>query len=184
MNEILKCITERYSCRAYEDTPLTDEQIKTLVDAALISPSGMNLQPWHLTVVTDKALLEELDADGVAILAAMEDKKRYERIMSRGGKMLYNAPCLIIVTNDGSKWAAIDSGVICQTVTLAAHSMGLGSCILGLGGVPLLGPRGEEFKNRLQIPEGYEFAIGILVGISKIGPAPHEHVMDKVTYIK
>ena len=184
MNEILKGLAERYSCRAFEDTPLTDEQIKTVVDAALISPSGLHLQPWHLTVVTNRAFLEELDADGVAVLAAMEDKTRYERIMSRGGKLMYNAPCMIIVTNDGSKWAAIDSGIICQSVTLAAYSLGLGSCILGLGAVPLQGPRGEEFKKRLKIPEGYEFAIGVLVGTAKIGPGDHEHDMNKVTYIK
>ena len=184
MNETLKVIAERYSCRAFEDTQLTDEQIKTVVDAALISPSGMNLQPWHITVVTNKALLEELDTDGVALLAAMEDQKRYERIMSRGGKLLYNAPCLILVTNDGTKWAAIDSGIVCQTVTLAAHAIGLSSCILGLGAVPLQGPRGNEFKKRLEIPEGYEFAIGILVGHAKIGPGDHEHDMSKVTYIK
>jgi len=183
MNETLKSITDRYSCRDFEDTPLTDEQIKTVVDAALISPSAMNLQPWHLTVVTDKAFLEEIDADGVALLAAMEDKKRYERIMSRGGKLMYNAPCMIIVTNDGSKWSAIDSGIVCQSVTLAAHSIGLGSCILGLGAVPLLGPRGGEFKKRLKIPEGHEFAIGILVGTAKSGAAEHEHDMSKVTYI-
>jgi len=184
MNETLKCIYDRYSCRNFESTPLTDEQVKTIVDATLISPSGMSLQPWHITVVTDKAFIEELDADGLAILAAMEDQTRYQRIMSRGGKMLYNGPCLIIITNDGSKWAAIDSGILCQTIALTAHAIGLGSCIVGLGGVPLLGPRGDEFKARLKIPEGFQFAIGVLVGTPKIGPAPHEHDTNKVTYIK
>jgi len=184
MNEQIKVINERYSCRAFESTPLTEEQIKTIVDATLISPSGMNLQPWHITVVTDKAFLEELDADGVSILAAMEDKKRYERVMSHGGKMLYNAPCLMVITNDGSKWAAIDSGILCQTIALTACSIGLGSCIFGLGAVPLLGPRGEEFKKRLKIPEGYEFAIGVLIGTAKMGKSDHVHDMNKVTYIK
>ena len=183
MNEILKGIAERYSCRAYADTPLTEEQIKTVVNAALASPSAMNNQPWHVTVITDKAFIDELDADGLAILAAMEDQTRYNRIMSRGGKMLYNAPCMIIVTNDGSKWAAIDSGILCQNIALAAHSIGLGNCIVGLGGVPLQGPRGDEFKKRLKIPEGYEFAIGVLVGTAVSGQDPHELDASKVTYI-
>ena len=124
MNETLKCIAERYSCRAFEDAPLTDDQVKTLVEAALAAPSGMNNQPWHVTVVTDKAFIDELDDDGLAILAAMEDQTRYNRIMSRGGKMLYNAPCLIIITNDGSKWAAVDSGILVQNMALAAQSLG------------------------------------------------------------
>ena len=184
MNETLKTIASRYSCRGFADTPLTDEQVATLVNAALASPSANNLQPWHITVITDKSFIDELDADGLAILKEMEDQTRYERIMSRGGKMLYNAPCMFIITNDGSKWAAIDSGILCQDIALAAHSIGLGNCIVGLGGVPLLGPRGDEFKKRLKIPEGYEFAIGVLAGTAKEIKEPHELEKNKVTYIK
>ena len=80
MNGTLKTIVERYSCRDFADTPLTDEQIKLLVDAALASPSAMNRQPWHIIMVTDKALIEELDDEGMNILAAAEDKSGYERI--------------------------------------------------------------------------------------------------------
>ncbi|HOO26028.1 MAG TPA: nitroreductase family protein [Clostridiales bacterium] len=44
MNETLKSIAERYSCRDFADTPLTDEQIKALADAALSAPSAVNRQ--------------------------------------------------------------------------------------------------------------------------------------------
>jgi len=114
----------------------------------------------------------------------MEDQTRYNRIMSRGGKMLYNSPCMIIITNDGSKWAAIDSGIVVENIALAAHSLGLGNCIVGLGGIPLLGARGDEFKARMKIPEGYEFAIGVLVGTALSTQDQHEHEKGKVTYIK
>ena len=184
MNETLKAISERYSCRDFADVPLTDEQIEALVGAALAAPSGMNSQPWHVTVVTNKALIEELDADGVATLAAAEDKTFYERVISRGGKMLYNAPCLIVITADGSKWSSVDSGILCQNVTLAAQSMGLGSCIVGMLTIPLNSPRGDEFKKRLGFPDGYEFVISVLAGTVSSGKEPHDRDYGKVTYIK
>ena len=183
MNETLKNIAERYTCRDFNDTPLTDAQVKALVDAALAAPSAINLQPWHIVVVRDKQLIDEMDADGVNILATAEDKGAYERILSRGGKMFYNAPCLFIILHDGSKYGVIDSGILCQNVVLAAESLGLGTCIVGMAAIPLAGPRGEEFKKKIKCPQGHEFAIGVLIGTANSGKNPHELNPAKVTYI-
>ena len=183
MNETLKNIAERYSCRDFADTPLTEGQIKDLVSAALAAPSALNIQPWHIVVVTDKALLKELDDEGIGILAAAEDKTTYERIMGRGGKLLYNAPCLIYILSDGSRYSVLDSGILCQNIVLAAQSLGLGTCIVGMAGVPLSGQRGDEFKKRLKFPGSHEFAIGVLVGTVKSGKEPHEPDVSRVTYV-
>jgi nitroreductase len=183
MNETLKTIAERYSCRDFADTALTDGQIKAIVEAALAAPSVMNRQPWHIIIVTDKGLIEELDAEGMGILAAAEDKSGYERIMSRGGKLFYNAPCMVIAAPNGSDFAAMDCGILSQNVALAAHSLGLGSVICGMAGIPLSGPRGHELKKRLRFPSGYCFGIAVLVGIAKSRKEPHELDKGKVTYI-
>ena len=183
MNETLKTIAGRYSCRDFEGTALTDGQIKAIVEAALASPSGMNRQPWHVIIVTDKGLIEELDAEGMVILAAAQDKSGYERIMSRGGKMFYNAPCMVIAAANGSDNAALDCGILSQNVALAAHSLGLGSVICGMAGIPLSGPRGDELKKRLRFPDGYSFGIAVLVGMAKSRKEPHELDIGKVTYI-
>jgi nitroreductase len=184
MNETLKTIAERYSCRDFADTALTDEQIKAVVEAGLAAPSGMNRQPWHIIIVTDKGLIEELDAEGVGILASADDKSVYERIMSRGGKLFYNAPCMVVVASEGPQAAAMDCGILSQNVTLAVHSLGLGSVICGMAGIPLSGPRGDELKKRLRFPDGYCFGIAILAGTAKSTKAPHELDTGKVTYIK
>jgi len=183
MNETLKNISERYSCRDFADTPLTDAQIKNLVDAALAAPSALNLQPWHVVVVTDKALIEEMDAEGMKALAAADDKSAYERIMSRGGKMFYNAPCLFIIMQDGSDYGVLDSGILCQNVVLAAQSIGLGTCIVGMLRVPLNSPRGDEFKKRLKLPANHKFAVGILTGTAVTGKIPHDPDPGRVTYV-
>jgi len=184
MNETLKAIVERYSCRDFADTPLTDAQIQTIAEAAVAAPSAMNRQPWHIIVITDKALINELDDESMGILAAAEDKSGYERIMSRGGKIFYNAPCMVMVASDGSQYAAMDCGILSQNVALAAHALGLGSVICGMARIPLDGPRGGEFKKRMQFPDGYGFGIAILAGAAKSGKAPHELDRSKITYIE
>ena len=183
MNETLKTITGRYSCRDFTGAALSDEQIKSIVEAALAAPSAMNRQPWHIIVVTDKALIDELDVEAMSILAAADDKSGYERIKSRGGKVYYNAPCMVLVVSNGSGFAAMDCGILSQNAALAAASLGLGSVICGMAGIPLSGPRGDELKKRLKFPDGYDFAISILVGAAKSRKEPHELDKGKVTYI-
>ena len=183
MNDTLTNIAERYSCRDFADTPPTDGQIKAIVNAALAAPSGMYRQPWHIIVIRNKTLIDELDAEGMSVLGAAEDKSRYEYMMSRGGKLFYNAPCMLIILSDDSKWGTLDSGIQCQNVALAAQSIGLASCIVGMAEIPLSGKRGDEFKRRLVFPDGYDFAIGVLIGTAKSGKKPHEHDKTKVTYI-
>jgi len=184
MNETLKNIAGRYSCRDFKDTPLSEEQIETLVSAALSAPSARNIQPWHVIVVTDKTLLEDLDAEGIELLSKSEDKAMYDVLMARGGTMFYNAPSLILVLSDGSRWGELDSGILCQNVVLAAESMGLGTCIVGLARIPINGPKSEEYARRLNIPDGYTFAIGVLVGEINSGKKPHEHDRSKVSYVR
>jgi nitroreductase len=78
----------------------------------------------------------------------------------------------------------MDCGILSQNIALAAHSLGLGSVICGMAGIPLSGPRGSEFKKRLKFPDGYDFGIAVLLGTAKSGKEPHELDMSKVTYIE
>ena len=183
MNETLKTIAQRYSCRDFAAAPLTQNQLQILVDAALAAPSAVNRQPWYVIAVTDKELIDDMDAEGMSVLSA-EDPSGYERIRARGGKLFYGAPCMMIVASDGSAYGSMDSGILTENVCLAAHSIGLGTCIVGMAGVPLGGPRGEEFKKRVKFPDGHVFGIGILIGVVNTGKEPHELDMSRVTYVK
>ena len=44
-------INTRFSCRAYLDKPVSETDVKYIVETATRSPSGGNLQPWHVYVV-------------------------------------------------------------------------------------------------------------------------------------
>jgi hypothetical protein len=46
------------SCRAFLPTPVPQQTIRTILDRARRAPSGGNLQPWHLHVLTGRVLAE------------------------------------------------------------------------------------------------------------------------------
>ena len=183
MNEVLKAIFDRYSCRDFSPAPLTDDQVQTLAKAALAAPSAVNRQPWHIIAVTDKTLIDEYGDDAMSILKA-QGSEFYQRMLDRGGKVFYNAPCLIFIVVDATvDSAAVDCGIVTQNIALAAHSMGLGNVICGLAAGPLSGPRAQEWSKRLQIPEGYSFGMSVCIGMAQSGKEPHELDVNKLTFI-
>ena len=150
--------------------------------AAVQSPSAMNNQPWKIIVIKDKALIDEMDAATMEMLSKKEEERAvYERMMSRGGKIFYNAPCMIVIAK--APGTDMDCGIVSENIALAASSLGLGNVICGLAGLPFGTEKGEIFKEKI-IPEGYEFGVAVLIGYAaeKEG-APHETDMAKISYI-
>ena len=62
MNEVLKAIHERRSTRGFNDVQLTEEQLQTLMDVALASPTARNTQMWHFSFVQNKEALAQFGA--------------------------------------------------------------------------------------------------------------------------
>ena len=60
--ETLDAILTRRSIRKYTDKPVTDEQVKMLLTAAMAAPSAGNAQPWQFVVVRDHDLLAKVAA--------------------------------------------------------------------------------------------------------------------------
>ncbi len=50
--ELTEAIRARSSVRAFLDQPVTREQVEAVMDTARWSPSGVNMQPWRVEVVT------------------------------------------------------------------------------------------------------------------------------------
>lgn len=187
MNETLETIAKRYSCRDYQDKMPPDEILQAIAQAALQAPSGMNRQAWRVIVVKDRDLMREMEAEGLAYLAAMEDQSGYNRIMERGGRLFYGAPCMIVVPIDPAQYgpALIDCGILCQNITLAATSLGIANVMCGFAGLAFAsGLRAEEFSKRLGFPQGYAFGCSVLLGYANTTKPPHEPDPEKIIYIQ
>ena len=181
MNETLNIIKNRYSCRDFADTPLTDEQITAIAEAAVQSPSGNNSQRWYISIVKDKNLIDDLNTEALHAMSKLDDKTLYNNMMSIGG-VFYHASCILFISTPGPE-AALDCGIVTENIALAATSLGLGNCICGLARFCFTEQKSEHFKKALKFPSGYDFGMSILLGTPATARVPHEPDLSKVTII-
>ncbi len=57
---ILDIVRKRRSVRKYQATPVPEDALARVLEAARLAPSGKNLQPWKFIVVKDPAVKERL----------------------------------------------------------------------------------------------------------------------------
>lgn len=70
MPTILDAITSRSSKRAYLPKPIPKEIQEKILNAASMTPSGANMQPWSVYAVSNKEVLKNI---GDAIIAKMDE---------------------------------------------------------------------------------------------------------------
>lgn len=119
----------RQSCRKYDsERPIEEEKIKAILDAAILSPSACNGQPYHLTVCkgeiaeqvarSTKDLKINTFVHEAPVLIVISEKP-YSKMAAVGAK---------IKNND---YRSIDIGIVAAYITAEATVQGLGSCIIG-----------------------------------------------------
>ena len=163
-NPVLEAIADRRSIRGYKPEQITQEQLDVLLRAGEQAPSAKNQQPWHFTVVRDKAILKEISD---------ETGKKMKR--EGDADIFYGAPTVIILScdPDGHPWTRLDCGIAVENMALAAHSIGLGSVIIGICYMALDGDRKDYYSKLLKFPDKYTFAVSIAVGVPSTTKDPH-----------
>ncbi len=183
-NWVLSLLYSRRSHRAYEKTPLTQDQTDALLQAALSSPSAVNRQPWHFTVVRNQELLDEMNREVRRQAMMRSPEMRSPRFADDQFHVFYHAPTVIFLSSvPGNHYAPIDCGIAVEDIALAAESLGLGSVILGMPRDAFAGEKAEEFRKALQFPEGYDFVIAIAVGVPADTKAPHPVGENKISFV-
>ncbi|MCL2574920.1 MAG: nitroreductase family protein [Defluviitaleaceae bacterium] len=186
MNDVLKTIQNRFSCRGYTGEAVAPSDVRAIAAAGLQAPSAKNFQPWKIIAINNKSIIDKLDNEGMEYLKSLEDQRLYQLFVDRGGKLFYNAPALFIVLkeeNPQGTWVDIDCGILVQNMALAATSLELNTCIVAFAAFAFNGANAEEMKKTVQWPDGYEFAMGLLVGEGNTTKEPHEIDWDKVVVI-
>ena len=144
----------RQSCRAYDETrPVEEEKLNAILEAAQLSPSACNGQPYHFTVCRGEVAKEVAKAT-----------------MGLGmNKFSVQAPVLIVVSEMpyvksaamGAKvkkndYRSIDIGIATAYLTAEAAAQGLSTCILGwLDSDKICKLCDLEYPARLVITLGY-----------------------------
>jgi nitroreductase len=171
-NPVLEAISQRRSIRGYKPEQITTEELDLLLKAAQESPSANNSQPWHFSIVQNKELLQEINAEVKAKLQLKLDD------------LFFAAPSVIFISCDAnSRWGRLDSGIAVENIAIAAQAIGLGSVILGLPEPAFTGEKGEYFNKALKFPEGHSFAVAIAVGYPTTTKEAHPLKPDRIVYI-
>ena len=184
-NQTLDIINSRRSHRAYKADKISDEILNDILQAALASPSAMNLQPWHFSLVTDTNLINEINSAGCDYIKSSGDKTAIDRMEKRNWDIFYKAPAVIFISSDTTaKWHFLDAGIAVQNTALAAESLGLGSVIIGMIDCAFLTDKGPILEKKLQFPDGYKFSIAIALGYPDDDKPSHNIDQDKISIIK
>jgi nitroreductase len=131
--------------------PVSSEEIRSLLEAAMAAPSANNSQPWRFVLVRDKEKLRRLSET------------------HPHGKMLAKAALAIAVCGDPaiSDWWVVDCAAATENILLAAAGLGLGGVWLGCHGRK---EREEEVRRELHIPA----TIGVLSLVALGHPGEHK----------
>ena len=76
--DLKDAIYGRRSIRKFTDQPISDEDIKEIMEAGTMAPSGMNMQPWHFVAIKNPDALNELKgfiSAGISSFSAQLEKR-------------------------------------------------------------------------------------------------------------
>jgi nitroreductase len=207
-NETLTTIYERRAVRRYKDKAVSKDLIEQLLDAGRMAPSAINRQPWKFYVLTNKEDIKiyskEIAAAAIKGILAGAVKKgifgfiktNWNMIIKTGRDLLHfshgadflkaenaifhGAPVVIFITSPkDNEWAQLDVGMCAQNIMLAAKSMGLDSCPVGLAKFV------EQTKIyvKLNVPESDQINLAIILGYGNENPEPKERVRGNAFFV-
>ncbi|MFC1987007.1 nitroreductase family protein [Chloroflexota bacterium] len=135
--DALEAILTRRSIRKYTKDPVPENIVRELLAAAMSAPSSEGERPWYFTVITERALLNEISA-----------KVKYSEMLRGATLAIAVCSALNLQTSDGF-WVQ-DCSASTQNILLAAHARGLGAVWIGLYPVE---NRAVSIQNILGLPE-------------------------------
>ncbi|WP_059172779.1 oxygen-insensitive NADPH nitroreductase [Bacillus sp. FJAT-27445] len=187
MNETISTILGHRSIRKFEDRPLSDEQIKTIVECAQAASTSSFIQAYSIIGVKDaekKQRLAEIAGSQMYVennghfFVFCADLYRHFLIGEKEGREVLES----IESTEKFMVAVIDAALAAQNAAVAAESMGLGICYIG-------GLRNnlEEVQKVLSTPERVIPLFGLAVGYPVQDPGtkprlPLRHIYHEDSY--
>jgi len=152
-NPVLEAIRQRRSVFRFKPGDIGEDKIDAIMEAARWAPSFVNSQPWNVVVVKDR-----------------ETKRKLRELATTiTGVGIEESPVTFVISVDPKKdphHYVEDGAAATQNMSLAAHSLGLGSFWVGVFDVS--GSRAsseEKIKQLLNIPKEHRVISVLPVGV-------------------
>lgn len=174
--DFMEIIKERRSIRKYEEKDVSEETLNQVLESVKWAPSWANTQCWEVIVVKDTALREKLQGIIAPKNPATKAIVSAPVLLALCGKLGTSGYYDKKVTTKFGDWYLFDLGIATQNICLTAHSLGLGTVIVGLFDH-------DKAKEILNVPEGYELVTLIPMGYRAKSPsAPKRREISEFTH--
>jgi nitroreductase len=195
-NETLRVIYSRRAIRKYKDIPVEKKWIEKIIDAGRMAPSAMNAQPWKFYVLSNVELIRQFSRQiaratvkGVAKMGVKQVAKTIASAILHPENLLFfkgndfvfhGAPVVIFITSrKDNVWAGLDIGACAQNMMLAAKSIGLDSCPVGIGKFVM----DTEIYSKLNVKDNEEVKLAVILGYGDEVGEVHERKLNNLFYI-
>ncbi|RLI21569.1 nitroreductase [Candidatus Bathyarchaeota archaeon] len=155
--DLFEAIENRRSIRSYKPTPIPDEHLKKILEAARLAPSGKNRQPWRFIIVRDAERKKKL---AEAAMNQMFIAEADTVVVALGDPTLYSSP--------GTKRRIPylqDPMIAIEHMVLAATALGYGTCWIAA-------LNEEEVKQIVKAPEELTVVALLPIGVPNENPPP------------
>jgi len=149
MTDFMELVRTRRTVRKFTEDEVSTDQLNTVLEAARWTPSWANTQCWEIIVVTRQDLKESLQQTLAKGNPASKAVAQAPVVLAICGRLKTAGYYKGEVTTKFGDWLLFDLGLVSQTISLAAHSLGLSSVMVGL-------LDHDQAAKVLQVPEGNE----------------------------
>ncbi len=156
MNEALKNLLERRSCRIYKEEQIKKEELDLILKAGTYAPTGKGKQSPLIVVIQDKDKINSIERINAKILGN-EDAHTF-----------FGAPTLIVVFGDiNSPFCKDDANLVIGNILNAANALGVDSCYVWRAKESFETDKGKEMMKEWNIPENYIGVGNVVLGYGK-----------------
>jgi nitroreductase len=125
MTDFFSVIKARKSVRNYLPTPVEKEKLTLIAKSAYEAP---NAGPVSISVITNSALITEINNKALAVMKASGNEFLVSRASIPGYQPLYGAPAIVLFSAPSSDpFSAVNAAAGATTASFAATALGLAS---------------------------------------------------------
>jgi nitroreductase len=157
MNETIRTIRNRRSVRKYRSDQVKETDLQAIIESGSFAPSGMNSQSWHMTIIQNKSVLDNMTVVIKEGVKNADNAVTRHILDSSDFRVFHNAPTAIIVSGDAKvPYSSTDCAACIENMLLAAESLGYGSCWMDGSVLTVFqGEKGVKFMAEIGIPPDF-----------------------------
>lgn len=168
--DVWEAIEKRRTVRVFKKE-VPEELLRKIILAGARAPTPGNSQPWEFIIVNDPNIIDQIAEQkyqmSIKVLKATEEAALHQ-------KRIYQNSSAVAMCHKKNGLAHVAAWLATQNMALAATAEGIG-CVTSTP----VGEHKEAIQKLLGLPEGYELATVIVMGVPESIPQKREGGVER-----